>query len=66
MKPQPALQRAVARTPRESDRESDSGSAAPLEELLSYQICILAKLIERASAESRRSCIATRRGMIAR
>lgn len=42
MKPLPA------RTRREND--SDSASAVPLEELLSYQICILAKLIERTSA----------------
>ncbi len=35
---------ATARAPREAD------SAVPLEELLSYQICILAKLIERTSA----------------
>jgi DNA-binding MarR family transcriptional regulator len=31
-------------------RETDSARAVPLEELLSYQICILAKLIERTSA----------------
>jgi DNA-binding MarR family transcriptional regulator len=31
-------------------READSDSAVPLEDLLSYQICILAKLIERTSA----------------
>ena len=31
-------------------READSAGAVPLEELLSYQICILAKLIERTSA----------------
>ncbi len=34
----------TARAPRDAD------SAVPLEELLSYQICILAKLIERTSA----------------
>jgi DNA-binding MarR family transcriptional regulator len=31
-------------------RDSETASAVPLEELLSYQICILAKLIERTSA----------------
>jgi DNA-binding MarR family transcriptional regulator len=31
-------------------READSDGAVPLEDLLSYQICILAKLIERTSA----------------
>ena len=31
-------------------RETDSANAVPLEGLLSYQICILAKLIERTSA----------------
>ncbi len=41
MKPLPA------RAPRETDAEA---GAVPLEDLLSYQICILAKLIERASA----------------
>jgi DNA-binding MarR family transcriptional regulator len=40
-----ALQTA-ARAP----RESESVGAVPLEELLSYQLCILAKLIERTSA----------------
>jgi DNA-binding MarR family transcriptional regulator len=37
---------AIARAP----REASSASAVPLEDLLSYQICILAKLIERTSA----------------
>jgi len=39
---------ATARAPREPD--SVNVGAVPLEELLSYQICILAKLIERTSA----------------
>lgn len=38
----------AARAPREA--ANDSPGAVPLEELLSYQICILAKLIERTSA----------------
>ena len=42
MKPLPASARAP--------RETASAGAVPLEELLSYQICILAKLIERTSA----------------
>ena len=42
MKPLPARAR------RETD--GDGASAVPLEELLSYRICILAKLIERTSA----------------
>ena len=41
MKPLPAAARA---------RPGEAESAVPLEELLSYQICILAKLIERTSA----------------
>lgn len=44
MKPLPAS----ARAPRETDRVG--AGAMPLEELLSYQICILAKLVERTSA----------------
>lgn len=31
-------------------RETDAADAVPLEDLLSYQLCILAKLIERTSA----------------
>ena len=31
-------------------RETDSANAVPLEDLLSYRLCILAKLIERTSA----------------
>jgi DNA-binding MarR family transcriptional regulator len=36
--------------PARAPRESESAGAVPLDELLSYQICILAKLIERISA----------------
>ena len=36
--------------PARAPRESDDAGAVPLEELLSYQLCILAKLIERTSA----------------
>jgi hypothetical protein len=36
--------------PVRAGREADSDRAVPLEDLLSYQICIRAKLIERTSA----------------
>jgi DNA-binding MarR family transcriptional regulator len=41
---------ATVRAPREAESDRSSGGAVPLEDLLSYQLCILAKLIERTSA----------------